>query len=67
MDELIFNNGIIEYRSLSLPYIGSEKIDDMCVHVTIGEQTIALIGENTIINGILQKNADEIIAVLNNI
>lgn len=67
MDEITYLNGIITYRGFNYPFIKTEKVDDMCVHVFIGEQVVALIGNHTVINGQLLLTADEIIAELNTI
>jgi len=66
MDNLIYNNSIITFNDIDYPYEQVEKIDDMCVHVFMGGQIIALIGEETFINGIVMQNSDEIIGILNN-
>jgi hypothetical protein len=66
MDNLIYNNSIITFNGINYPYEQVEKIDDMCVHVFMGGQVIALVGNHTVINGKLLLTADEIIAELNN-
>jgi len=66
MDELIYTNGIISFRGFDYPFEQTEKVDDMCVHVFMGGQVVALVGNHTVINGKLLLTADEIIAELNN-
>jgi hypothetical protein len=66
MDEVTYINGIIHYRGFDYLFEQTEKIDDMCVHVFMGEQVIALMGTNTIINGTVMTDADQIINTLNN-
>jgi hypothetical protein len=66
MDELTYINGVLNYRGFDYSYDHSEKVDDMCVHVFMGGQVIALVGNHTVINGKLLLTADEIIAELNN-
>lgn len=67
MDEVTYINGIIHYRGFDYPFEQTEKIDDMCVHVFMGGQVVALMGNETIINRKLLLTADEIIAELNNV
>lgn len=66
MDEVTYINRTIHYRGFDYTFEQSEKIDDMCVHVTMGDQVIALMGGNTTINGIAMATADDIINTLNN-
>lgn len=66
MDELIYSNGIINFRKFDYPFEQTEKIDDLCVHVFMGGQVIAFIGGDTTINGIAMATADDIINTLNN-
>jgi len=66
MDNLIYNNSIITFNDIDYPYEQVEKIDNLCVHVFMGGQIVAFIGEETSINGIVMQNSDEIIVTLNN-
>ena len=64
MDYININNNIITYRGSEYQYETYEKIDDMCVHIYMGNGIYALMGNNTTINNILCINADEIISYL---
>jgi len=66
MDEVTFANGSIHYRGFDYAFEQTEKIDDLCVHVFMGGQVIALMGGNTTINGTAMATADDIINTLNN-
>lgn len=66
MHDLIFSNGIIIFHNNEYAYEKSEKIDDLCVHIFMGGQVIAFIGNDTIINGVVMTTADDIINTLNN-
>lgn len=66
MDELTYSNGIISFRGFDYPFEQTEKIDDLCVHVFMGGQVIAFMGEDTTINGIAMATSDDIINTLNN-
>lgn len=64
MDYININNNIITYRGFEYQYESYEKIDDMCVHIYMGNGIYAFMGNNTTINNILCINADEIISHL---
>ena len=64
MENITYINGIITYRGYDYQYKSYEKIDNMCVHVSMGDGVYAFIGNETIINNILQPDADIIIATL---
>jgi hypothetical protein len=66
MEEITFSKGTIAYRDYTYTFEQTEKIDDLCVHVFMGGQVVALLGNNTIINGIAMATADDIINSLNN-
>jgi hypothetical protein len=64
MDYIEINNNIITYRGFEYQYESYEKIDDMCVHIYMGNGIYAFMGNNTTINNILCINSDEIISYL---
>ena len=64
MDYIEINNDIVTYRRFVYQYESYEKIDDMCVHIYMGDGIYALMGNNTTINNILCINSDEIISYL---
>lgn len=66
MHQLIFTNNIITLHDIDYAYEKAEKIDELCVHVFMGGQVIAFMGEDTTINGIAMAMADDIINTLNN-
>ena len=67
MEELLFINNIVTFRGNDYDFEETEKIDDLCVHVHMSGQIVALMGNYTMINGKLLLTADEIVAYLNNI
>ncbi len=66
MEYVTYTNGIINWRGFDFIYESCEKIDDMCVHVSMSEGIYAFVGEDVIINNILQLNTNTIITTLNN-
>jgi len=66
MENVIYTNGIINWRGFDFTYESCEKIDDICVHVNMSGGVYAFVGGKTTINNVLQPDADTIIATLNN-
>lgn len=66
MEELQFINNIITFRGNEYELESTEKIDDLCVHLFMGGQVVALLGNSISINGIEMASADDIINALNN-
>lgn len=64
MDYIIINNSTIIYRGFEYQYHSYEKIDDMCVHVYMGDGIYAFVGMECTINDKLCINADEIIQII---
>jgi hypothetical protein len=64
MQVLTFQNPRITWGKLSLTYQAVEKIDPVMVHIITDKGYFAFIGGDTEINGVLQTNADQIIATL---
>lgn len=64
MIELKYINGIISFRNIDYQFEKVEKIDDMCVHIFMGDQIIAFIGGETSINGTVMTDADHFINTL---
>ena len=70
MVELLYKNQILEYKGDFYTIVSLDRIDDNLVHVHIMNQIynsiIALVANDTIINGIIQTSADMIIETLSN-
>jgi len=66
MEYIIYTNGIINWRGFDFTYESCDKVDDMCVHVSMSGGVYAFVGGETTINNVLQPDADTIIATLNN-
>jgi hypothetical protein len=64
MQVLTFVDGEITWRDKVFIYQGFEKIDSMMVHILMSDGCYAFVGEDTEINGVVQRNADNIIATL---
>lgn len=64
MEYVTYINGIITWRGFDFTYESCEKIDNMCVHVSMEGGVYAFVGEQVVINGALQSDADTIIATL---
>jgi hypothetical protein len=64
MENVIYTNRIINWRGFDFTYESCEKIDDMCVHVSMSGGVYAFVGGETTINNVLQPDADTIIATL---
>ena len=50
MEYVIYTNGIINWRGFDFTYESCEKIDDICVHVSMSEGIYAFVGGETTIN-----------------
>jgi len=61
---LLYSNGIVTWNGKDYTLGGTDKIGDMCVHVLLDESYYAFLGNETTINGVLQPDADSIIAAL---
>ncbi len=66
MEYITYTNGIINWRGFDFIFQTTEKIDDICAHVFMSDGWYAFMGNETTINGVLQPDADTIIATLNN-
>ena len=64
MHILTINGNNVLWGDRSLTKISYEKVDIMMVHIVFNDCTIGFRGNETIINGTLVKDADEIIAYL---
>jgi hypothetical protein len=64
MDYITINNSTITYRGFEYQYHSYDKVDDMCVHVHMGEGIYAFVGNECTINGTLCTNSNEIISFL---
>jgi hypothetical protein len=64
MEDVIYTNGIINWRGFDFTYESCDKIDDMCIHVNMSGGVYAFVGGETTINNVLQPDADTIIATL---
>ena len=64
MQILTIADGEISWKGNTYIYQGFEKIDAMMVHVIMNDGYYAFVGGDTEINGVVQTNADDIIATL---
>ena len=64
MEYITYTNGIINWRGFDFIFQSVEKIDDMCAHVFMSDGWYAFVGGNVTINGVLQPDADAIVATL---
>lgn len=64
MDYITINNSTITYRGFEYQYHSYDKVDDMCVHVYMGDGIYAFVGMECTINDKLCVNADEIIQII---
>jgi len=65
MDEITYSNGIINYRGYDYTFKSIEKIDDNCIHISMGEGVYAFLSNNTTINGLSYTGSDDIINLFN--
>jgi hypothetical protein len=63
MEIITYIDGLVTYRGYDYPYESCEKIDDTCVHISMGAGVYAITAGNTVINNVLCNSADEIIAI----
>lgn len=69
MQQIDKSGNVIGYNNYTYEYISYEKIDDMCVHISMkplwydtnGFEVISLLGNDTKVNGVLKSTAQEII------
>jgi hypothetical protein len=69
MQQIEKNGNVIGYNGYIYEYISYDKIDDMCVHIsmkplwhdTSGFEIISLLGNDTKVNGVFKNTAQEII------
>jgi hypothetical protein len=70
MQEIEKTNNFITYDGFVYDYLGFDKIDEMCVHLSImplwydsdgSYEIIGLLGGSTKVNGVLKNTSQEII------
>jgi hypothetical protein len=66
MEYLIKNKENVEFRSLNLIYVSSEKIDDESIQIHFTNQVNYFIVNETNLNGIVYNNSEQLINALNN-
>lgn len=70
MEEILFENGILTYRGYTYSVGYLDKNEDEIAYVNLINDpytfTIALVANETMINGVLQTSADMIIQTLSN-
>lgn len=64
MQILTFENGEITWKNAVFIYQGFEKVDTMLVHIIMNGGYYAFVGGDVEINGVVQTDADQIIATL---
>ncbi len=66
MEYLIKNKENVEFRSLNLIYVSSEKIDDESIQIHFTNQVNYFIVNETNLNGVVYNNSEQLINALNN-
>ena len=66
MEYLIKNKENVEFRSLNLIYVSSEKIYDESIQIHFTNQVNYFIVNETNLNGIVYNNSEQLINALNN-
>lgn len=64
MEYVTYTNGIINWRGFDFIYESCDKVDDMCVHVSMSQGIYAFVGGDVTINNVLQPDADTITTTL---